>query len=367
MDQQYTRRLENIEAALERWLPEHPDPAWAAEVFPGLEGKINTDLLGALIAPGKDLLARGGKRWRPLLMTLICEALGGTDAALPLAPLVEFCHNASLIHDDIEDNSDQRRGGPAIHIAHGVDVAINGGCFLYFLPLALIESWAAGFEPTAAMNIKNRVYALWAEYMRRLHLGQAMDIHWHRNVFLIPGIEEYYTMCGLKTGCLARFAAELGVCAAYLCAAGTAARPDMAAAQLGMAAEKLGVGFQILDDVKNLTTGIPGKKRGDDVVEGKKSLPVLLYLRQYPEQQKTVARCFSAARIASEAGSGVAAPEVEELIHLLEAAGALSEAQDRAAALVAEAREVFTDPQCAGFSLTAEGRTLLAGLIDQIS
>jgi octaprenyl-diphosphate synthase len=350
MEQQYTHRLEKIEAALERWLPENPGKNWAEEAFPGLTDKIDPQLLQALTAPGKDLLSRGGKRWRPLLMTLVCEALGGKNTALPLVPLVEFCHNASLIHDDIEDNSDERRGKPAVHIIHGVDVAINSGCFLYFLPLACIDSWAA--DP----NYKLKVYSLWASYLRKLHLGQAMDIHWHRNPELIPPLDEYFTMCKLKTGCLARFAAEIGAVAAETIMGsgewGVRSRENY----LNIAAEKLGVGFQILDDVKNITTGIPGKKRGDDIVEGKKSLPVLLYLRS-AEKKEMVFRCFRAAH-----SSGVSAPEVEELIQALLASGVLAEAETQAKALIAEAREAFASPV-----LTAEGRALLGGLVDMIS
>jgi len=357
MDQQYTHRLEKIEAVLEHWLPEAPDMNWAAEVFPGLADKVNPPLLRVLTAPGKDLLSRGGKRWRPLLMTLVCEALGGGDAALPLVPLVEFCHNASLIHDDIEDNSDERRGKPAVHIIHGVDAAINSGCFLYFLPLACIDSWAANLSGQAAHDYRASVYALWAAYLRRLHLGQAMDIHWHRNFDLIPSVDEYFTMCALKTGCLARFAAELG---AAVAAMGGANPVSVSTEYLGTAAEKLGVGFQILDDVKNITCGIPGKKRGDDVVEGKKSLPVLLFLRRWPEKKEMVFRCLSAAR-----SGGVCAPEVEELIQALMAAGVLAEAEERGKILIAEARENFTVPP-SGLLLSAEGRALLGGLVDSM-
>ncbi|MDR1574614.1 MAG: polyprenyl synthetase family protein [Treponema sp.] len=371
MDQQYIRRLENIEAVLERWLPENPGAALAEDIFPGLGKKLNAESLQALTAPGRDLLSRGGKRWRPLLMTLVCESLGGGEAALPLAPLVEFCHNASLIHDDIEDDSDERRGRPAVHLVHGLDAAINGGCFLYFLPLSCIDPWALGLEArglSSPLEYKNRVYSLWAGYMRKLHLGQAMDINWHRNFSLVPGVEEYYTMCGLKTGCLARFAAALGVCAgeAALTAGERAGGREVYAAiaeLLGEAAEKLGVGFQILDDVKNLTTGIPGKKRGDDVVEGKKSLPVLLYLHRYPEKRELVGRCFAAAR-----SGGAAAPEVEELIRVFEAAGVLAEAEEKGRSLIAEARQGFSSPlPGADFPLCGEGRSLLAGLTGLIS
>jgi len=245
---------------------------------------------------------------------------------------------------------------------YGVDTAINSGCFLYFLPLICVEAWAAerAGSPAVAEN-KSRMYRLWAEYMRKLHLGQAMDISWHRNFSLVPSLEEYYTMCGLKTGCLARFAAVLGVYAADAVGAKIAAL-DSVTEQLGQAAEQLGVGFQIIDDIKNLTTGIPGKKRGDDVVEGKKSLPVLLYLHRYPEKSDVVYRCFSAAR-----ANGASAPEVEELIQTLKAAGVLDEAEEKAHACIAQAREVFSAPPEDGFAMNEEGRALLAGLTRLIS
>ncbi|GHU55411.1 polyprenyl synthetase [Spirochaetia bacterium] len=349
---EYTQRIEKIEAELGRWLPEHPDADWAAKVFPGLEGRVSPELLESLTESGWDLLNRGGKRWRPLLMTLICETLGGGDAALPLTPLVEFCHNASLIHDDIEDNSDERRGKPAVHLLYGIDTAINGGAFLYFLPLACIDAWAAPIEQ------KEHIRSVWGEYMRRLHLGQAMDIRWHRDFSSLPGIEEYYTMCGLKTGCLARFAAVMGAAVAYTADTNAVGPAEI----LGEAAEKLGVGFQILDDVKNLTTGLPGKKRGDDVVEGKKSLPVLLYLHRRPAGKELVSRCFAAARAG---GTGV--PEVEELIRALETAGVVEEARQKGLTLIREAGDVFAAPSIAAFPLREEGRRLLAGLIGLIS
>jgi octaprenyl-diphosphate synthase len=104
------------------------------------------------------------------------------------------------------------------------------------------------------------------------------------------------------------------------------------------------VGFQILDDVKNLTSGIPGKKRGDDVVEGKKSLPVLLYLHRYPEKREFAARCFAAARSA-----GTGAPEVEEFIGALAGAGVLEEARKRGLELIEGSRTCFSGPEFADF------------------
>ena len=113
MEAQYTRRLQKIEAALENWLPERPDSSWLKRVFHYPGGSVSPETLAApelsLTQPGWDLVNRGGKRWRPVLMVLTAESIAGEsggEAALPLTPLVEFSHNASLIHDDIEDNSD---------------------------------------------------------------------------------------------------------------------------------------------------------------------------------------------------------------------------------------------------------------------
>jgi len=374
MDEQYTLRLKNIEAVIDRWLPENAGTEaagnassfWQKEVFPGL-ADIDTTLMQALTSPGRDLVSRGGKRWRPLLMVLVCEALGGRDAALPLVPLVEFSHNATLVHDDIEDNSAERRGKSAVHLLYGTDVAINSGSFMYFLAPACINSWAAGLESkeglseTDAELAKAKVYGLWAGFMRKLHLGQATDIHWHRNFDLIPSADEYYWMCGLKTGCLARFAAELGVLTADIAAKASGNTGLLLAGWMGGAAEKLGVGFQILDDVKNVSgEGILGKSRGDDIVEGKKSLPILLFLHRWPEKKEMVRRCFRQAR-----ANGVSAPEVEELIQELASSGVLAEAEARAKTFIAEAREVFTISQPA-IPWAAEGRKLLAGFVDLI-
>lgn len=288
-------------------------------------------------------------------MTLVCETLRGGDEALELTPLVEFPHNGSLIHDDIEDNSEERRGKPAIHVLYGVDTAINSGSFLYFLPLTCVDRWDAPEER------KNRVYGLWARHLRRIHLGQGIDISWHRNFSSLPTLGEYETMCALKTGVLARMAAELGVYAAGNRISLDPAREDSTAATLGIAAEKLGVAFQILDDVKNLTTGNPGKKRGDDIVEGKKSLPVLLFLHSRHDRVEFVKRCFSAAR-----ASGTGAKEVEELIGELDALGVIEQARLRGLQLISEAKESMETRAFRSLDTDPTAKALLLNLVSEL-
>jgi len=346
MDQEYTQRINKIETELKRWLPEAGDLAWVEKIFPNIGGKISADLVQFLTAPLGDILTRGGKRWRPLLMTLVCETLGGGDSAIQLSPLIEFCHNASLIHDDIEDESDERRGKPAVHKVYGLDTAVNSGSFFYFLSSSCIDS----------CNLKNKdlFYKLWVDCIRKLHLGQAMDIYWHRNISVVPDIDEYYTMCRMKTGSLARLAVELGTYAADA--------PKEASQVLGPAAEMMGVGFQILDDVKNLTTGVPGKKRGDDVVEGKKSLPVLLFLHKYPEKRDRIFYYFHEAKI-----NGTNAPEVEDFIEMLTSSGVFSEAEEKGQSLLKQTRNIFDSHEFSGCNINKDGLALLDGFLKLIS
>ncbi|WP_304226427.1 polyprenyl synthetase family protein [Gracilinema caldarium] len=371
MDTQYTERLQKIEAILDRTLPQTPDEAWVRMTFGDLPSIPGTPLVQELTAPGRDLIDRGGKRWRPLLMTLTCETLGGGDSALDLVPLVEYPHNGSLIHDDIEDSSDERRGKPAIHILYGLDRGLNSGSFLYFVGLTALQNWAA---PAAR---KNAVTQCWGLHLRRIHLGQAMDIAWHRNFSSLPSLEEYDLMCRMKTGVLARMAIELGVYTAglkqdirkgiHIDDPLAEAQPELArrladegrlAEALGLAAENLGVGFQIFDDVKNLTTGNPGKKRGDDIVEGKKSLPVILFLQQNPSRIEFVKRCFSAAR-----AQGTGAREVEELIGELDQAGVIAEARQRGMELIERAMQILETEAFMNYPLHEEAHKLLVNFV----
>ena len=372
LNEKYTQRLEKIEAVLNTWLPESPDIAWVEKVFgPFHSGQsaVSDSLLEqakSLTRPAWDLINRGGKRWRPLLTVLVAEAIAGKngiEAALPLTPLVEFPHTASLIHDDIEDNSNERRGKPAVHLIHGIDTSINSGSFMYFLPLACLNTW------TKHQTLKDHVRMIWASHIRGLHLGQAMDITWHRDFNSLPSLDDYDRMCRLKTGCLARFAAILGSFSGAFATEGNTeefSESDSSVKALtdtfGVAAEQLGMGFQVLDDVKNLETGVPGKKQGDDIVEGKKSLPILLYLHRYPEKKDFAVRCFTEAR-----SKGVAAPEVAEFISALNGAGVLEEARGKALEYIKESRRVFSIPQVADFLITPDGRNLLTGLVDLLS
>ncbi len=316
MEELYNNRLLKVENQLKKAFPLEINREWVQIISSEKNplGKISE--YNAFCKPARELLNRGGKRWRPVLMMLSCELVGGGESALPLTPLVEFPHNGSLVIDDIEDKAEWRRGGKAVHLIYGDDLAINAGNLLYYMPTALIDS--SDLPP----DRKLLLYQYYAENMRRLHFGQGFDILWH-NRPIVPDPDEYEQMCRFKTGALARMAAQAGV----ITGEGTLEEAEI----LGTACERMGVGFQIMDDVVNLTTGNPGKGRGDDIVEGKKSLPVIYHLKDNPEDIEKINTLFTTAK---EKGFEKASSEIEEAIELIKSSGALESAKNRAQTLM---------------------------------
>lgn len=332
MKNEFAEILENIEKALKKSLPEKTNPEWQSQTFRELSDCVKDEHLENLLKPCRSLMDLGGKRWRPLLLVLCSELCREAKKNAPLSleqtysitPLVEFVHTASLIHDDIEDSADTRRGKPAAHITFGLDVALNAGSWLYFVAPETIDFLEVSTE------FKNQLYALYTQELRRLHLGQAMDIYWHRNPHLFPTVQEYTQMVHLKTGTLASLAVQSGFLA------GGATKQE--ALEMGKVAAALGEGFQILDDVQNLTTGNPGKKRGDDIVEGKKSLPVLLHIQKNPADKEKIAELFAKA-----SKEGIDSPAVEQCIELIEKSGAIQAAQKKGTEVIEENIEILAN------------------------
>lgn len=308
--------LDDIEVRLKQVLPLHVDKAWISSIIPQASEFPDYQVFNAICEPARDLVYQGGKRWRPLFMLLTAKMLGGAQAleiAKQLVALVELPHNGSLIVDDIEDGSDLRRGKPATHITHGIDYSINAGNLLYYLPTITIDS------APVADSVKLRIYQIYANYMRKIHMGQGMDIAWHHDQETIPDVAAYETMCRLKTGCLAAMGCEIGA---------VIATDDVATVErAGAIAETIGLGFQILDDVINLEKGNPGKNRGDDIVENKKSLPIILYATAHPERKEHL---FSVFLKAKQSGYNESEREILELISYIEDSGALHQARLRA-------------------------------------
>ncbi len=227
----------------------------------------------AIVDPLWEFLDRGGKRWRPILFLLICEALGkNPEDLVDFAIIPEVIHNGTIMIDDIEDASELRRGRPCTYKIYGLDVAINVGNSMYYLPLLpLVEH-----KENISEEKLCRIYNIYVKEMINLSLGQGMDIVWHRGLVDADEITErdYLQMCAYKTGTLARMAAKM--------AAVLADADENIIERLGRFAESIGIAFQMQDDILDLTSKEFTQKkggRGQDVTEGKRSLIVIHTLR----------------------------------------------------------------------------------------
>lgn len=273
--------------------------------------------------PVWELLDRGGKRWRPVLFWSFLDAFGEQPADyLPYAALVEILHTGTLIVDDIEDDSDYRRGGEAIHRAFGEDVAIHAGNACFFIPLQIISKNPAGVSPT----VRCSMFEMLMEELNRIHLGQSMDIDWQRSGTAVSEAQ-YLEMAACKTGGLARVAARL---AAIL--TGQSRAEERLAANY---AEAQAVAFQITDDLLDIrhameSAGRFGKPMGNDIEEGKMTLITIHALDQADAEDRARLAEILAADACGETS-------VRDAIDIFETYGSLSYARKQTESISAEA------------------------------
>jgi geranylgeranyl pyrophosphate synthase len=188
------------------------------------------------------------------------------------AIIPEVIHNGTLMVDDVEDSSEFRRGKPCTYKIYGLDIAVNAGNAMYYLPLLpLIKN-----KEKISKEKLCKVYEIYVQEMISLSLGQAMDISWHKGIANADKLEErdYLQMCAYKTGTLARMSAKI--------AAVLADANEELTDKIGHFAESIGIAFQMQDDILDLTGEEFAEKkggRGQDITEGKRSLIVIHTLK----------------------------------------------------------------------------------------
>jgi geranylgeranyl pyrophosphate synthase len=264
-----------IDKAIEKYIPrKFTKDAVLFKVNPPMYSYNLEPLNKAIAEPIWDMLDRGGKRWRPALFLLICEALGkDSDCCIDFSIIPEVIHNGTLIIDDIEDSSKLRRGKPCTYKIFQIDIAVNAGNAMYYLPLLPLMAQKAKLTP----EMERDVYEVYVQEMINLSMGQAMDIAWHRGIANADKLDEedYLQMCAYKTGTLARMAAKM---AAVLSGA-----DKLLVEKLGRFAESIGIAFQMQDDILDVT-GVEFAKTkggvGQDITEGKRSLMVIYTLKK---------------------------------------------------------------------------------------
>lgn len=239
IDKELEGRAAIVSAAIERFLPiVHPEGLYEAS---------------------RHLVDAGGKRLRPSMLLIAAEASRGDPAALaPAAVSIELVHNFTLIHDDIMDNASIRRGRPAVHTLWGTSGAILAGDTLYSKAFQIL-----GMTPVdprlvlASMDMLSGTCTAICE-------GQWLDLEFENRERVSEA--EYMEMIEKKTGVL--YGASAGMGAILSGASSEVVRG------LDEFGRLTGMGFQIQDDVLDLTAPekVLGKKRGGDLIEGKKTL-----------------------------------------------------------------------------------------------
>jgi len=244
--------------------------------------------------------ARLGKAVRPALTLLVGDGLGAVaDQLVPLAVAIQLVHDFSLVHDDIVDEDQERRGKPALWVRDGVATALNAGDALLTLAFRVIADAALPAPVTV------RATAVLSAATLEMVAGQQTDIA--ATGAPLGGLDPYLAMVGQKTGALMGAACALG-------AVGAGAPPEVVDA-CGEFGRTLGVAFQLRDDVLGVfgDSGETGKPVGNDLLRRKLGLPLLLAQTGPPEV---------AAAAASWADPGGLAPQdVGSAIALLRTGG----------------------------------------------
>jgi geranylgeranyl diphosphate synthase type II len=218
-----------------------------------------------LYGPLADYPRRSGKGFRGALCLAACEAFGGAaEDALPAAAGLELLHSACLVHDDIEDGSDLRRGRPALHVLEGLPLALNAGDALALLGLGAVRRTNGRLGRRLAAAVEHELTtAAWHTLE-----GQAVELGWRRDGVVDVTVEDYLSLVLHKT-CWYTTIAPLRV-GALIGARGREV-PLSALTRLGFC---LGVAFQVTDDVLNAGPAVSeyDKDARADLREGKRTL-----------------------------------------------------------------------------------------------
>ncbi|MBT8171562.1 polyprenyl synthetase family protein [Candidatus Bathyarchaeota archaeon] len=225
----------------------------------------------------RHIIDAGGKRLRPFLVLKSCKIVNGNEKdAIPTAAALELLHTFTLIHDDIMDQDNKRRGVPSVHTRWGVPIAINAGDLLFAKVFETITKYTSNekIEPKRIIQILKEI----SEATIILCEGQTRDMLFEEKEIISP--EEYFEMIKGKTAALFKTAARCG----GILGEGTKKQVD----NLGLFGHYLGMAFQIIDDILALTADekVLKKPVGNDIREGKRTLMVIYALETASENQR---------------------------------------------------------------------------------
>lgn len=283
----------------------------------------------------RDYPGRTAKGMRPFLCVTACKAAGGKeDDALLTAACIELFQNWILIHDDIEDGSELRRGLPALHRAHGIALALNAGDALH------ARTWEALLKNRSALGLP-RTFAVMEEFSAMVNQtteGQHMELGWVLSKKWKLTERDYFDMCARKTSWYTIASpCRLGAIVAD-------ASPGVLE-QLKDFGIKLGVAFQIQDDSLNLVGDQKkyGKAKSDDILEGKRTL-ILLHLLGVATQSER----DKAISVMNKERDKKTQADVSYVLSLVDKYDAIGYARKRAKELLKEALETLKEVEWEG-------------------
>ena len=264
-----------------------------------------------LYAPLYQYSENAGKRHRPLICYAACLAVGGNpDRATTAAAAIEHFHSAALIHDDIADEAELRRGEPCLHLTEGLGLAINMGD----LALSMVNGPVVN-DPLLDDATKVRVISELISMTCRTVEGQALDLGWARDGRYDITPEDYLTMAVHKT---AHYSGAVPLAVGAI-VAGASEEQVEALRSYGL---DTGLAFQIQDDLLNLVGTDEAKKKDfrSDITEGKRTLVVVHALQN--------AGAAARARLVEILSSKERDPEVlAEAVAIMEEAGSVDYAR----------------------------------------
>jgi geranylgeranyl diphosphate synthase, type II len=274
-----------------------------------------------------DYPRRGGKMLRASLCIAMARATGAPiEDAIPSAVSIELMHNALLVHDDIEDASDRRRGTPTLHALHGVPLAINAGDAMGLLAMRPLKDNVHRLGLMTALRIFEETERMAWESTE----GQALELGWRRDNRTDVTDEDYLQMVLQKTCWLAAiYPLRVG------CLIGARGRlPLDPLIHLGFF---YGAAFQIQDDLLNLEAGPAyGKEPNGDLLEGKRTLMIIHALRHGTDAQRRALTAFLGLPRAERSPAALA-----RILTLLRRTGAIAHARRVAQGLAGAALYEF--------------------------
>jgi len=288
------------------------------------------------------LIIHGGKRLRPYLVLKSCQMLGGKQSdAISAASAVEMIHNFTLVHDDIMDNDEMRHGVTTTHKKFDIPLAILAGDVLYSKAYNTISS-----KSKLSSNYTTQLVSKLSKTCIEICEGQVDDIKFAENK-RIPTEKEYVKMIEKKTAVLFEVSCAMGA----ICAK----RKQKDVKNLSAFGRNLGIAFQITDDLIGIIgdSKITKKPVGNDIREGKKSLPIILAIKKARGQNRTkIMRVFG--------NSGASKQQINLAVNVIRSLGVEKEVRNIALKYAQRAEKSIS-------SYTGSAKNEMAGLLNFVT